>query len=96
MKPAEWPTGASLSFDTGRIEPEKRLSEDVLRDYVKNGVTGYACPPDDADAFASAIVKLTDDPDLRKKMKDPCQKAVRQFDKTHALNAMWKIYKEVL
>ena len=67
-----------------------------ILDYVKNGVTGYACPPDDADAFASAIVKLTDDPDLRKKMKDPCQKAVRQFDKTHALNAMWKIYKEVL
>lgn len=39
MKPAEWPTGASLSFDAGRIEPEKRLSEEVLRDYVKNGVT---------------------------------------------------------
>lgn len=39
MKPAEWPTGASLSFDTGRIEPEKRLSEETLRDYVKNGVT---------------------------------------------------------
>ena len=67
-----------------------------ILDYVKNGVTGYACPPDDADAFASAIVKLTDDPDLRKKMKAPCQKAVRQFDKTQALNAMWKIYKEVL
>jgi len=39
MKPREWPTGASLSFDEGRIEPEKRLSEEVLRDYVQNGVT---------------------------------------------------------
>ena len=39
MKPSEWPTGASLSFDAGRIDPEKRLSEEVLRDYVRNGVT---------------------------------------------------------
>ena len=39
MKASEWKTGASLSFDSGRIAPEKRLSEDTLRDSVANGTT---------------------------------------------------------
>ncbi len=67
-----------------------------ILDYVKDGVTGYICPPDDADAFKSALDKLMENPDLREQMKEACQKAVQQFDKTHALNAMWSIYKEVL
>ena len=67
-----------------------------ILDYVKDGVTGYTCPPDDADAFKSALDKLMENPDLREQMKEACQKAVQQFDKTHALNAMWSIYKEVL
>lgn len=39
MKASLWPTGCSLSFDAGRIPDEKRLSEDLLKDYVQNGVT---------------------------------------------------------
>lgn len=67
-----------------------------IPDYVEDGVTGFACAPDDAHAFKSALGKLMENPDLRVQMKKACQKAVQQFDKTHALNAMWSIYKEVL
>ena len=39
MKASLYPTGCSLSFDSGRVPDEKRLSEALLKDYVKSGVT---------------------------------------------------------
>lgn len=39
MKASLWKTGASLSFDAGRIAPENRLSEATLRDYAASGTT---------------------------------------------------------
>lgn len=39
-----------------------------INDYSTDGVTGYKCPPTDADAFANAISKLAGNRNLRKKM----------------------------
>lgn len=73
-------------------------SSDVhgIVDYVKDGVTGYTCPPDDADAFAEAIKKLIDHPEKTKRMKAACFEAVQPFDISDALEAMREIYREVL
>lgn len=65
-------------------------------DYVKDGVTGFACSPNDADAFAGAINKLLEHPELREKMKDACIEAVKPYDIGNAVCAMQKIYREVL
>ena len=65
-------------------------------DYVKDGVTGFSCPPDDADAFAGAINKLLEHPELREKMKEACIEAVKPYDIGNAVCAMQKIYREVL
>ena len=67
-----------------------------ILDYVKDGVTGFACPPDDAGAFANVIEKLTAQPNTADRMKDACRKAVEPFDLQNALNEMWKIYREAL
>lgn len=67
-----------------------------ILDYVKDGVTGFACPPDDAGAFADVIEKLTEQPNTADRMKDACRKAVEPFDLQNALNEMWKIYREAL
>ena len=65
-------------------------------DYVKDGVTGFSCPPDDADAFAGAINKLLEHPELREKMREACIEAVKPYDIGNAVCAMQKIYREVL
>ena len=67
-----------------------------ILDYVKNGVTGYACEPNDVDGFAKAITILAEDNNLRKKMKNACLDAIAPFEIENALNVMWNIYKEIL
>ena len=67
-----------------------------ILDYVIDGKTGYAIPPNDVDGFAAAIGKLAADPALRESMKADCLKAVEPFELSNALNVMWGIYKEIL
>ncbi len=67
-----------------------------ILDYVINGKTGYACDPDDVDAFAEAINKLANDEFLRNSMKNSCLKAVEPFELHNALRSMWDIYDEIL
>lgn len=67
-----------------------------ILDYVKDGVTGYACNPNDYKAFAKAIDKLASDSSLRTEMKDNCIKAAEPFELSNALNVMWDIYREIL
>lgn len=66
-----------------------------ILDYVVDGVTGYACKPNDKKAFAMAIEKLTNR-QLRESMKESCIKSTLRFDIKNALKEMWNIYKEVL
>jgi glycosyltransferase involved in cell wall biosynthesis len=67
-----------------------------ILDYVIDGKTGYACAPDDVNAFAFAIERLAADSSLRDNMKENCVKAVEPFEITNALNTMWSIYREIL
>lgn len=67
-----------------------------ILDYVIDGKTGYACNPEDVDAFAKAIHKLASSEELREGMRDACFKAVAPFEINNALNTMWDIYKEIL
>ena len=67
-----------------------------ILDYVKDGVTGYACDPEDIDGFADAIEKLCNDKSLRMKMRANCLKAVEPFEMSNALRTMWNIYDEIL
>ena len=67
-----------------------------ILDYVIDGKTGYALPPEDVEGFAEAIKKLAHDPALRESMRENCLKAVDPFEITNALNVMWDIYKEIL
>lgn len=66
-----------------------------ILDYVIDGKTGFACPPNDVNGFASAIDKLTN-PLLREQMRERCIKATEPFNLQHALTKMWNIYREVL
>ena len=67
-----------------------------IRDYVFNGKNGFACNPHDVDAFARAIQKLAASESYRMSMKQSCIEAVQPFEKQRALEAMWKIYDEIL
>lgn len=67
-----------------------------ILDYVKDGVTGYACAPDNVESFALAIEKLASSEKLRAQMADACRKAVEPFDLKNALREMWNIYDEIL
>ena len=67
-----------------------------ILDYVRDGETGFAVPPDDAEGFARAIEKLADDPELREKMGKRCTEAVKPFELSRALETMWAIYREIL
>ena len=67
-----------------------------ILDYVRDGETGFAVPPDDAEGFARAIEKLADDPELREKMGKRCTEAAKPFELSRALETMWAIYREIL
>lgn len=67
-----------------------------IMDYVKNGVTGFAVPPEDVDGFARAIERLAGDPALCEQMRPECRKAAEPFELHNALQVMWDIYREIL
>lgn len=67
-----------------------------ILDYVIDGKTGYALPPDDVDGFAEAIRKLADDKELRESMKQACLDAVKPFEIENAHRVMFNIYNEIL
>ena len=67
-----------------------------ILDYVIDGKTGYAVPPDDVNGFAKAINRLANSKGLRESMKLACLKAVEPFEIHNALSAMWRIYNEIL
>lgn len=67
-----------------------------ILDYVENGKTGYAVPPNDIDGFAEAIELLTENEELRNSIKQNCIEAVKPFELNNALKVMWNIYNEIL
>lgn len=66
-----------------------------IRDYILNDKTGYLCKKNDSDAFAEAILLLSDSA-KRESMKNDCIKTSEKFDIAASINQRKKIYKEIL
>lgn len=64
------------------------------RDYMKNGKTGFMYNPDDADGFASGILKLKDDTELRKKMAANNREAVIPFCLKNVKDEVLNLFEE--
>lgn len=64
-------------------------------DYIIDGEDGYLCAPDDAHAFAQAILKLRNE-EKRKSMVDKCINIAKKFDKKYSYKKMRDIYEELL
>lgn len=64
-------------------------------DYIIDGEDGYLCTPDDAHAFAQAILKLRNE-EKRKSMFDKCINIAKKFDKKYSYKKMRDIYEELL
>lgn len=64
-------------------------------DYIIDGEDGYLCAPDDAHAFAQAILKLRNE-EKRKSMIDKCINIAKKFDKKYSYKKMRDIYEELL
>jgi glycosyltransferase involved in cell wall biosynthesis len=70
--------------------------KDVVEDVVQDGVTGLIVPPRDPRALADAIVRLADDPALRRRMGHAARsRYVTQFDPMVAAGRMLRIYREL-
>jgi glycosyltransferase involved in cell wall biosynthesis len=65
-----------------------------IKDYVVEGVTGFLCPPLDADRFAERIFRLSD-PTLRLSMRDACMAKAEEFRTEISASQMRQIYQEV-
>lgn len=67
-----------------------------ILDYSKDGITGFTCRPDDADAFADAMRTLAEDSVLRKTMGLHNARAAEEFALDTVLLQMREIYRTVL
>lgn len=66
-----------------------------IKDYSKDGITGYMYDASDAEGFAEGIKKLSNQ-SVRKSMKEACIQSAKQFDKKISHMQMQKIYDEIL
>lgn len=66
-----------------------------IKDYMRQGKTGYLCDPDDVEGFAEGIRKLCD-PQVRASMRENCIKMAEQFSQEVSSGQMRAIYQELL
>ncbi len=64
-------------------------------DLIENGKGGYLCPCTDVDGFAEAIQKLSDDTQLREKMKAYNLERIKEFDVSVVEREIRDIYSEI-
>lgn len=68
-----------------------------IREYVKNGITGYLCDPMDDIEFSDSIRKIIGmSEDKRREMSFKCKEMARKFDVTKSKKAMYDIYEEII
>ncbi len=67
-----------------------------ILDYSVDGITGFACPPDNETAFADAMRTLAEDSVLRKTMGLHNARAAEEFALETVLQEMRKIYEAAL
>ena len=65
-----------------------------IREYTIEGKTGYLCNPNDADAFADGLRKLSEE-SVRNQMQHRCKEIVKQFDKSVSVKQRKRIYQIV-
>ncbi len=66
-----------------------------IKDYIFEGKTGFLCPPHDADAYAKAIVKLSDK-QTKDSMRQACFETAKLFDIKISEEQRKNIYYSVL
>ena len=64
-----------------------------LPELIDDGVEGFLLPPGDVDAFARAVARLRDEPDLLARMR---QQARARAERSFGLAAMLRRYRDVL
>ena len=64
------------------------------RELVKHGLTGFLFPQNDEDAFVNYVVKLAEDPELRRTMGHEAREHIQSFSLNESVASMAKIYKE--
>lgn len=66
-----------------------------IKDYIIDGKTGFLCQPYDENAYAEAIVNLSDK-GLRESMRQACYETALKFDKKVSYMQMKEIYTSIL
>jgi len=67
------------------------------RHFVRDGVEGFVVPPEDADALASALQRLAQDRELRRRMGEAARLRLLQgFTEAHVKEALRAIYASLL
>ncbi|MCF7804199.1 MAG: glycosyltransferase family 4 protein [Candidatus Marinimicrobia bacterium] len=67
------------------------------REIVKNGLNGFLVPPKDSKSLANAIIKLIDNPALRKRMgKNGREMVLKEFTLEKVISDTLNIYQELL
>lgn len=67
-----------------------------IKDYSKNGITGYCLEYDDLMGFTNAIKTLAYDCELRKKIGESNQIFVKKYDRTECVKVYKEIYLDIL
>lgn len=67
-----------------------------ILDYMESGKTGLMCDPDDADAFASAILQLYQNPELCRQMGEYNKIKATEFDMSNSVRALEEGYNRII
>ncbi len=66
-----------------------------IKDYIKDGETGFLCDPYDAKSFMESIKKLSNS-QLQESMKESCYEMALKYDTSVSYNQMEEIYDSIL
>jgi glycosyltransferase involved in cell wall biosynthesis len=59
---------------------------------MKDGVTGIAVPPNDADALAHALDKMLEDADFRKRLADNCRAFAESRNMESSVDSLLSVF----
>jgi glycosyltransferase EpsD len=66
------------------------------REFVQNGLTGFLFPQGNKEAFVQSIMRLHEEPSLRRRMGEAARQKGEEFSLDHSLTEMKKIYAQYL
>ena len=78
-------------------KPVVAYNHSALQELIKNGEYGILVTPEDERELTEAILKLLDDPDLRKKLGEAARKSAQErFDLKFTIDRIQQLYEEIL